>query len=106
MLISYWSSDVCSSDLALPVALSGQAAIAAVRPPALPQCQGEVDPAQDDVGTGGVLLGAARGQDDHPLRASDQGGPVAALRGRHAPAPFAALGPPVRARLPARGGAP
>ena len=54
---------------ALPVALSGDRAVAGVRPPGQAEGQRQVDVGQRGVGPGAVLLGSARGQDHRRLRA-------------------------------------
>ena len=79
---------------ALPVALPGQAAVAGVRRPALPERERHVDPREHGVGALGVLLGAARGQHHHLVRARRAAGPARAPRRRHAGDPLDPLRPP------------
>ena len=55
---------------ALAVALAGEAAVARAPPADHAEREGEVDPGQHGVGAGGVLLGAAGGQDHHLASAS------------------------------------
>ena len=86
---------------ALAVALAGEAAVAGARLADHAERQGDVDPGEDGVGAGGVLLGAAGGQ-DHDLR---RRGRAVAASARTSDAvdpghPLDPLGPPGGDRVP------
>ncbi len=87
---------------ALAVALAGEAAVAGELAARHPQRERHVDPAEHGRGALAVLLGAAGGQHDRPVRVGQQRGQRAQLRGRHARDPLDPLGPP-RGRGPSYG---
>src|SRR5258706_2015409 len=56
----------------LAIALTGQAAVAAVGPPGLAQRERQIDERQDVVDTAALLLGSARGQNHRGARVAQQ----------------------------------
>src|SRR5258706_4665312 len=77
----------------LAIALTGQAAVAAVGPPGLAQRERQIDKRQDVVDTAALLLGSARGQHHRGARRAQQVGRRLDLFGWHTCQAFDALRP-------------